>query len=351
MFRIYANLENFMSEMPTLEELKLQYQDHSSRADRLRVALVEQLNRLIEANKLSLGVPVESRVKAWVSLEEKLGRKSSDLNHITDLDDLVGIRIILLFKKDLLITGELIEKTFKLISKEDASSRLADGQFGYQSQHYLISVPAAWAGVPTFADLEGLKVEVQVRTLAQHMWAAVSHKLQYKQEKSVPPPLRRAIYRASALLETVDLEFERFLEEREAYINKNIDLEGSSEPLNVDLLAATLNRILPEANRVSGEEYDELLLELLHFNVFNVDDLEALLKRHLKEVLAEDAEKAAKSYSEQTFSSLPEDLRTRFSQGIFWAHSGLTRRALAHEFTESWDEYKKKSEDKPPNKI
>lgn len=59
--------------------------------------------------------------------------------------------------------------------------------------------------------MSGLKAEVQVRTVTQHVWAAASHVLQYKQEASVPLPVRRSIYRVSALLETVDLEFERVL--------------------------------------------------------------------------------------------------------------------------------------------
>jgi ppGpp synthetase/RelA/SpoT-type nucleotidyltranferase len=32
--------------------------------------------------------------------------------------------------------------------------------------------------------LGGLRAEVQVRTTAQHIWAAASHKLQYKHEES-----------------------------------------------------------------------------------------------------------------------------------------------------------------------
>jgi ppGpp synthetase/RelA/SpoT-type nucleotidyltranferase len=60
--------------------------------------------------------------------------------------------------------------------------------------------------------------ELQLRTLAQHIWAVASHKLQYKREASVPVPIRRSINRVSALLEMVDLEFDRVLLEREQYV-------------------------------------------------------------------------------------------------------------------------------------
>lgn len=318
-----------MSRKPSVEELHVQYQDHSSKADRLRGAIVEQISRLIDANSLTLGVPIESRLKSWGSLEEKLSRKSLELNQITDLNDLVGIRVILLFKKDLLEVGHLLEKTFTISSKEDTGSRLDDGQFGYQSQHYILSVPQKWADIPTFEDLQGLKVEVQVRTLAQHIWAAASHKLQYKQEESVPPPLRRAIYRASALLETVDLEFERVLEERKIYIDKSAERFTSDEHLNVDLLAATLEKLLPPQNRITAESYDELLFDLLHFGISTVDKLQQVWKKQSAAVLQEDKEKAAAKLEDPTTSA---GIRERTEKGMFWSHTGLARRALMFEF-------------------
>ena len=64
--------------------------------------------------------------------------------------------------------------------------------------------------------------------------------LQYKREAGVPPPLRRAIHRASALLETADLESERILSEKDAYRETLTDA-GGSELLNVDLLEKILD--------------------------------------------------------------------------------------------------------------
>ena len=333
-----------MPTKPTVEELHLQYQDYSGKADRLRMALVEQINRLIDANSLTLGVPIESRLKTWTSLEEKLSRKALELNQITDLNDLVGIRVILLFKKDLVRVGNLIESTFTVVSKEDTGSRLEDGQFGYQSQHYLVSVPQAWSGIPTFADLQGFKVEVQVRTLAQHIWAAASHKLQYKQEENVPPPLRRAIYRASALLETVDLEFDRVLEERQIYISESTDTVKPEEHLNVDLLATTLEKWFPAANRTGAEQYGELLADLVHFQIQTVSDLQELLQKQSSAVMKADQEKATSKAKDQNTS---DAMRERVERGIFWSHTGLARRALVLQFgAPAWERYKEER-DKP----
>ncbi|WP_081897342.1 GTP pyrophosphokinase family protein [Massilia sp. BSC265] len=337
-----------MPTKPTVEDLQLQYQDYSSKAERLRTALVEQVNRLVDANGLTLGVPIESRLKTWSSLEEKLSRKSLELNQITDLNDLVGVRIILLFKKDLIQVGKLLEETFTVSSKEDTGSRLDDGQFGYQSQHYILSIPEAWSKIPTFADLQGLKVEVQIRTLAQHIWAAASHKLQYKQEESVPPPLRRAIYRASALLETVDLEFERVLEERQTYINASTNKVIPDEHLNVDLLSTTLEKWFPAQNRTGHEQYGELLVDLMHFGITTMEKLQKLLEKQTPTVLKADQEKAANRLKDQSIS---DRMRERLEKGMFWSHTGLARRALILEFgAPAWDLYQKERDDPQPSK-
>jgi putative GTP pyrophosphokinase len=60
---------------------------------------------------------------------------------------------------------------------------------------------AEWSGLAT------LRAELQVRTVLQHAWAAVSHKLQYKREDDIPVQLRRKLFRLSALFELADDEF------------------------------------------------------------------------------------------------------------------------------------------------
>ena len=92
------------------------------------------------------------------------------------------------FLTDLDKIDELIRSTFEVMSPEDTADRLGEAQFGYQSLHYTIKVPLIWLEIPTMADFGDIQAEVQVRTLAQHIWAAASHKLQYKNEASVPPP-------------------------------------------------------------------------------------------------------------------------------------------------------------------
>ncbi len=195
-----------------VDRLRAEYQVLAPRTERFVNALLVEFAQLLPKQNIALAVPIEHRVKDWGSIADKIERKSLALEELTQLQDLIGLRLILLFRRDLEKTHRLISETFTVLSHEDTAERLDVTQFGYQSFHYVIELPESWLTVPSFADFANLKAEIQTRTLAQHMWAAGSHKLQYKQEQSVPEPVRRSINRVSALLETVDLEFERVLQ-------------------------------------------------------------------------------------------------------------------------------------------
>jgi len=164
-------------------------------------------------------------------------------------------------------------------------------------------------------DLGEIRVELQVRTLAQHIWAAASHKLQYKHEASVPLPLRRSIYRASALLETVDLEFDRLLQERSTYVEVQLQNESPDTLLNVEIIGAALSELLPEQYIHAEEYYDELLAELNHFGVSTKGKLKDLLISNWNAIFESDAQESANHQTMQYFSDVGlvrEGLRAAF---------------------------------------
>lgn len=309
---------------------KKEYSDILDRANRLLEVIETELSKLLSNSHIALGVPMEGRVKTWNSIEEKVNRKGSSLEHIEELDDLIGVRLILLFRVDLREVEKLIDNTFQVISSEDTATRLGEAQFGYQSQHYVIRLPEIWLKIPSMAELGDLKVEIQVRTLSQHIWAAASHKLQYKHKESVPTPLLRAIYRASALLETVDLEFDRILKEREKYKNSIPKLKGK-ESLNVDLLISTLSMVYPKENKMGYEDYEHLLSQLKTFSVNTVDELKSILVKHYDAVMKSDKEIALREKDNAAYS---DEHQEKMKNGAYFTHTGLARSALTIEFGE-----------------
>ncbi len=229
--------------MTDIAALKSSYEIRAADAKKFCVRLAEQISELIASSNISLAVPIEARVKSWQSLADKIDQQKLEIRDVAELDDFVGLRIILLFRRDLEQVVQLISTSLKVTSAEDALDRLGVGMFGYQSVHLQVKIPKSWGQVPTLKDFAGLQALVQVRTAAQHIWAAASHLLQYKREASVPKPVLRSINRVAALLETVDLEFERALQERQSYV-KEAPIEGPASDvnvLNVDLLRKILD--------------------------------------------------------------------------------------------------------------
>ncbi|HEU0053132.1 MAG TPA: RelA/SpoT domain-containing protein [Longimicrobium sp.] len=319
-----------------IEVLEAEYRIVAPLAQRFAAELTHQLDRLILDRSISLSIPIQSRVKKWESIVEKIDRKSLPLKSVRDLPDLVGVRLILQFRRDISAISEMLIQHFSVVERDDAQERLKDDQFGYSSIHFSVELPDVWLAVPTLSEMRGLRAEVQVRTTAQHIWAAASHTLQYKQEDSVPPPVRRSIYRVSALLETIDLEFERVLEQRDSY-RSTAALSSPDAPLDVDLLQQILDEILPAENKSRSEPYAELLEELHAFEIRTRKQLESILKEHRGAAILED---------KRTANRIPEFARNRSMEmhgrptnAVWFTHVGLTRNIFKLEYGTRWEKF------------
>jgi putative GTP pyrophosphokinase len=229
-----------------------------------------------------------------------------------------------LFQRDLAQVLKLLELAFRVIDTEDKGANRPVDQFGYTSVHYQIRVPDSWVSVPTFKAFQDFEVEVQVRTLAQHMWADASHKLQYKQESSVPEHMRRAIHRISSLLELIDSEYERLLTERDQY-RSEVRSSGHMGRLNTDVLEAILDARLPRRNKAGYEPYSMLVWELGKLGISNSKSLEDLISRRMDEALAEDR----KSVERRDEKNRPDQQN---QDAVFFTHTGLLNMMLEGEY-------------------
>lgn len=151
---------------------------------------------------------IESRLKEVKSLENKRIRKIStnsslvswppyrEAEEIKEITDLSGVRVIVFHLEDVRLVVNLICKEFK-IDENNSNFFLSNSEhdrFGYQSVHVIV-------------EWESIKIEVQIRTVLQHAWAAISHKMDYKSVKKSPYQLKRKLSRLSGLIEIADNEF------------------------------------------------------------------------------------------------------------------------------------------------
>ena len=137
--------------------------------------------------------------------------------------------------------------------------------------------------------------------------------------------MRRSINRVAALLDTVDLEFERVLSERDSYIASITTGPNDTEPLNVDTLKAILDARLPNANRMDYEDYADLGKHLKGNGVETAHQLHGLIDAQLVYVLELDSE-FIDSYKQL---NTPE----RREQGVFLTHVGLVTYMVRKELT------------------
>ncbi|MCJ7639674.1 MAG: RelA/SpoT domain-containing protein [Euryarchaeota archaeon] len=338
-------------EVADIQALEQDYKELSPLFEAFCDEVAHQIATLIGDADVTMGFPVQHRVKTWESISEKIGRLPRFTN-LKEIQDLAGLRIILLFKRDIEKVVRLIQTNFRIVRKYDTQERLKEDQFGYSSIHLVVALKEEWLTVPTFIRMAGLTAEVQVRTLPQHIWAEASHRLQYRQEKNIPPIIRRSIYRVSALLETVDLEFERVLVERESY--RNQIAEGSTsttdEMLNVDLLEALLDARLPATNKSPNEDYAALLAVLDHLGIRSKQQLERMLEKQLEQALQLDARRAQELLSEHNagIQRLPQYTLSRARKNVYLSHTGLVRKVLRLDLGSEAEEY---LSDTQPNRV
>lgn len=319
----------YMSDAHLLR-LQEEYRDVAPVAEAMAHLVVRELNAILQRADVSLAVPIEHRVKTWDSIEQGFLRAGSDLGAfrrfsgatLSELSDLIGVRVIVLFARDIPRVSSAIGETFDILEADDKGKRHGVDQFGYASVHVDVAVPNEWSIVPSIRAFDRFAAEIQIRTLAQHMWAAASHELQYKVEQAVPDEVRRSIHRIASLLETVDTEYERLLVEREQY-RARIEADRADSRLNTDILRAVLDSRLPRRNKAGYEPYSMLVWELAKLGIVRRHDLEALLDRHLQTALAEDREIVTRR------NDRGDD---RKAGDHFFTHTGLLNVMLEKEF-------------------
>lgn len=317
-------------------ELRRQYdsivQDlESLRAD-LHAEVEERLGRCIPP----VDATVESRVKTWASICAKLVRKPRRLDRIVDLPDLLGVRLIALFHADLEPICQVMKEMFAVTEHDDKLDAQREDSFGYGSIHLAVGLAERASAGRTYPMLDGLRGEIQVRTLAQHLWATASHRLQYKHENDVPRSVRRPIHRLSAVLELVDSELDRVRTAREAYL-ATATAPGGREELNVDLLKVLTKELLPSENKAPFEAYDVMLDELRHFGVTDVQGFRELVASRLRAVRRID-EAASRGQATPGFEAVA--VWRPSAPGRFFAHTGLVRMLLRESVgPEAWARY------------
>jgi ppGpp synthetase/RelA/SpoT-type nucleotidyltranferase len=174
------------------------------------------LRKLVSANGIETS-SISSRAKTLNSFLEKLQRKHYE-NPFDQLTDLAGVRVVCLYRDDVARVCNIIRSEFAVVEDVDKLDELGVDQFGYGARHLTLRLGKSSSGA-RYDDLKQYVCEVQVRTVVQDAWAIIQHHMVYKRESQVPSQLQRKLNSLAGLFETVDDQFGRIREDRDAYLN------------------------------------------------------------------------------------------------------------------------------------
>jgi ppGpp synthetase/RelA/SpoT-type nucleotidyltranferase len=187
---------------PQGEVLIEQYRECLPQLTQLCELVYDQLRTKLREQGIELN-SIEHRVKTEASLVGKLDRKGGKYRSLTEITDLVGLRIITFYTDDVDKVAAIVKRLYVVDWDNSVDKRKLHQltSFGYNSLHYICRLKEG--------SLSDIPFELQMRTALQHVWSAIEHDIGYKGAVKLPPEYRRQFSRLAGMLELADDEFSR----------------------------------------------------------------------------------------------------------------------------------------------
>lgn len=267
-------MEQFIAKNKDIQQIKCDYDQkcihYKALGDLIRLYLIESLT----AAKISF-TDIQFRVKTFHSFFTKIKRKKYYNEPYSKIEDICGVRVICTFKEDLQKVTELIPLLFDSKPPDNKELDIQSKLIGYRGIHQIVKLKAAICDSSSFYNkLKGLNAEIQIRTIVQHSWAEVSHKLNYKDEENVPTEFQEMLANISSTLSLVDNLYSNLRKEKEELKNKLKSKNKKTFPLDQEINIETLTTFLDIffADRDNSDDI-ELLIEDIIDNRFTFKDI------------------------------------------------------------------------------
>jgi putative GTP pyrophosphokinase len=286
---------------PLLKEFRTnrkRYEEFTEKIENLVTILLREKN----FNVLS----VTSRTKTLDSLKNKISNEAKHYKKLSDIDDLTGIRIICFFSDDVDKVAEIINSDFKVIKDRSVDKRklLEPDRFGYISLHNIVELSDNRSELPEYQRFQGLRCEVQIRSILQHAWAEIEHDLGYKSSIGIPNEIKRKFSRQAGILELADeqfvdikkdiLKYRKEIQTKISHSYKNIFIDNisinnyldrSETVYRIDLRIAseTKNKT---SNTIQLFRIEQIIKICQYFKIKTIDELEILLMKNEDQIIS-----------------------------------------------------------------
>ena len=150
---------------------------------------------------------IKSRLKSYSSIKEKLQREGimATPDQIEkNLNDIAGVRVICSFLDDVYDIAEALLKQddIKIIRVKDYIKNPKPN--GYRSLHLIIEIP-----IFLQHEKHMVKVEIQLRTIAQDFWASLEHQMRYKKNFEFTEAMGKELLECATMSASLDERMEK----------------------------------------------------------------------------------------------------------------------------------------------
>lgn len=206
---------------PQIEVVVQRYLREMARFEKTASAVADRLRRELRAEG-HLRYLLSFRAKHPDDLREKLRRKSVEgdarysfdalMKEIGDVvTDLAGCRVVVYSVPDEERVAALVRRVFALPNREDARPPPIRRASGYQATHTLVLAPEAHDDT----SFRGSICEVQVATVAAHLFNELEHDITYKKlGHAATEPEKRLLASVERACKLADHVVEQLLDER-----------------------------------------------------------------------------------------------------------------------------------------
>jgi putative GTP pyrophosphokinase len=236
--------------MTDLEDARKRWLEDRERWEKFGQEAAKKLKTALRQR--GIWAEVTTRAKEMDSLIKKLINKPDKTYE--SLGDKVGVRVVIRYVSEIDGVMALVSELFACSGRENKLSELGPDRVGYLSTHIDIKPKDDDSLAADFSP-SVYRAELQVRTMAQHLWADMAHDTFYKNDDTLnpsPPPLKRRVNVLAGVVEVADNEFDRLNREMpatpEVALLKSLEkhyLMLTSRRSNVELSLKVIRLLFP----------------------------------------------------------------------------------------------------------
>jgi len=270
-----------------MEDLKEYYSRNIDNYILVAKKIEDLIKDLVKNDNIQV-LSVNSRVK---NIDSYLKKAEKYKNPKTDIMDYIGIRIITYVINDMEKISDIIKREFNIdeSNSKNKSEELGNNIMGYRSMHFIASINNTRGSLAEYVVCKDCVFEIQIRTIFQHSWAEIEHDRNYKYSGVLPDNIKRRINLLSAVLESVDNEFNTISLEIDNYV-KNVNIEiGKNNLNNIELNSTSLSEYFASKYakyNLNDTQSEIVIKELKNFGIKTLKGIEDIMNQeNIEEIL------------------------------------------------------------------